>query len=207
MTSIVDRLSDIARDLDVMNLAMLDVSLSHADLQALDALAASLKDTVACIESKTGTRTLWREQAWKDSEQHRLQAQVTIAAVIDSRKLRNAAVFRRNIKLIYQGPRQSEFDSKDTTSRKGVIQKRCHKIQQLSPDGIVSWAIAYPPSTWGPCFMSNDMFDCLVEDIDPRDRKEWPEVVPGTLSKLTNGELKGCRGLEELLHGKVIRRR
>jgi hypothetical protein len=139
---------------------------------------------------------------WKDSEQHRLKAQPTVATVLSSGKLRNPAVFRRIIQMIYLGPPQSEFASKDTTWRGGVIQKRCSRIQQLSPDGIVSWAIACYPTTWGPCFMPNDIFECLVEDIEPRDRKKWPEIVCETLSRLENGEVSGCHGLEKLVQGK-----
>ena len=87
-----------------------------------------------------------------------------------------------------------------------MVQKRCSRIQQLSPDGIVSWAIAYPPTTWGPCFMPNEIFDCLVEDIELRDRKNWPDAVCQTLSRLKDGELQGCYGLEQLVHGKTTLR-
>lgn len=203
MAAIIDHLNSIARDLDILNLEMRDISLSGTDLQTLDSITANLKDIVLVIESKTGQRKRpWTEQVWKDSEPHRLKAQSTIATVLSSRRLRNPAVFRRNIKLIYRGPAQSEFDSKDTTWRRGVIQTRCSRIQQLSADGIISWAIAYPPTTWGPCFMSNDIFDCLVEDIEPRDKKGWPEAVCETLTRLKNGEVQGCHGLEQLVHGK-----
>lgn len=205
MSAITNRLNSIARELDTLNSAMRGISLSETDLQTLDTIAASLKDIVVVIESRTGSRKrLWTEQTWKNSEQHRLKAQHMVATVLSSGKLRNPAVFRRNIKLIYVGPPQSEFDSKDATWRKDVIHKRCSRIQQLSPDGIVSWAIAYPPTTWGPCFMPNDTFDCLIEDIEPRDRKKWPEAVTETLSRLKRGEIRGCDGLEKLVDGKVF---
>ncbi|KND89335.1 hypothetical protein TOPH_06086 [Tolypocladium ophioglossoides CBS 100239] len=184
MATVIDQLSDITRNLDALALAMRDISFTETESQTLDALAASLKDAVVVIESKAGScRRLWSEQAWKDSEEHRIKAQTTIVALLTNGKLRNSAVFRRNIKLIYQGPPHSEFDSKDTKWRKEVIQKRCRKIQQLSPDGVVSWAIAYPPTSWGPCFMPNDIFD-LCE----------------TLLKLKDGEAQGCTGLEQLVH-------
>ncbi|KAM3551386.1 hypothetical protein ARSEF4850_007901, partial [Beauveria asiatica] len=47
--------------------------------------------------------------------------------------------------------------------------------------------------------MSNDMFNCLVEDIEPADRKPWPPAVRDTLSKLTEKELHGCIDLEKLV--------
>ncbi|KAI3281899.1 hypothetical protein DTO002I6_9598 [Penicillium roqueforti] len=201
MAAIINQLSSIARDLGALNLAMRDISLSGTDLQTLEEIAANLKDIIVVIESKTGLRKRpWMEQAWKDSEPHRLKAQSIIATVLSGGRLRNPAVFRRNMKLIYRGSPQSEFDSKDTKWRRSVVQKRCSRIQQLSPDRIVSWAIAYPPTTWGPYFMPNEIFDCLVEDIEPRDRKNWPDAVCQTLSRLKDGELQGCYGLEQLIH-------
>lgn len=148
MATIVNQLSSVTRDLDALNLAMRDISLSKTDLQTLETVAANLKDIIAVIESKPGLRKFsWTEQAWKDSEPHRLKTQSIIAAVLSKGRLHNPAVFRRNIKLIYCGSPQSEFDSKDTKWRRGVVQKRCSRIQQLSLDGIISWAIAYPPTT------------------------------------------------------------
>jgi hypothetical protein len=37
--------------------------------------------------------------------------------------------------------------------------------------------------------MSNEMFDCLIEDIEPKDKKQWPEAVCETLSRLSNREV------------------
>jgi hypothetical protein len=105
MSAIANRLNSIAGELDTLNLAMRDISLSAVDLQTLDSIAANLKDIVVLIESKTGSQKhLWTEQAWKDSKPHRLKAQSTIATMLSSGKLRNPAVFQRNIKLIYYGP-------------------------------------------------------------------------------------------------------
>lgn len=50
--------------------------------------------------------------------------------------------------------------------------------------------------------MSNDTFDCLIEDIEPRDRKKWPDAVCQTLSRLKDGEVQGCYSLEQLVHSK-----
>jgi hypothetical protein len=205
---VINQLNSVAGDLDALSLAMRDLSLSGTDLQMMEAVAAKLKDIIVIIESKTGLRKRpWTEQTWKNSEPHRLKAQSIIATVISKGRLHNPAVFRRNIKLIYCGPQQSEFDSKDTKWRRAVVQKRCSRIQQLSPNGIVSWAIAYPPTTWGPCFMPNEIFDCLIEDIEPRDRKKWPDAVCRTLSRLKDGEIQGSSGLEQLVHGKKTFRR
>lgn len=82
-----------------------------------------------------------------------------------------------------------------------MIKKRREQIMQLSTDGIISWAIAYPPTKWNPCFMSNDMFSCLLEDIEPADKKPWPPAVCDTLSKLAEEKLCECLNLQKLVFG------
>lgn len=190
----------ITTELDLLGPALRITSLSATQSEALGALAASLRNTVATIESKTGShRHFWSEQIWKASERNRTKAQAAIQTVLSGDHFGSSAVFRRNIKLIFQGPPESNFDSKDTVWRKTVIKKRCERIMQLSTDGIISWAIAYSPTNWNPCFMSNDMFSCLLEDIEPADRKLWPPAVCDTLSKLAEEELRECRNLQKLV--------
>lgn len=55
--------------------------------------------------------------------------------------------------------------------------------------------------------MPNEIFDCLIEDIEPRDRKKWPDAVCRTLSRLKDGEIQGSSGLEQLVHSKKTFRR
>ncbi|EJP62047.1 uncharacterized protein BBA_08971 [Beauveria bassiana ARSEF 2860] len=43
------------------------------------------------------------------------------------------------------------------------------------------------------------MFSCLLEDIEPADRKLWPPAVCDTLSKLAEEELRECRNLQKLV--------
>ncbi|KAK8143128.1 hypothetical protein G3M48_007695 [Beauveria asiatica] len=40
---------------------------------------------------------------------------------------------------------------------------------------------------------------CLLEDIEPADRKLWPPAVCDTLSKLAEEELRECRNLQKLV--------
>ena len=64
MAAIINQLSSIARDLDALNIAMREISLSGTDLQTLEEVAANLKDIIVVIESKTGLRKRpWMEQA------------------------------------------------------------------------------------------------------------------------------------------------
>ncbi|KAJ4146938.1 hypothetical protein LMH87_001492 [Akanthomyces muscarius] len=43
------------------------------------------------------------------------------------------------------------------------------------------------------------MFSCLLEDIEPADRKLWPPAVCDTLSKLAEEELCECLNLTKLV--------
>src|SRR5205823_4666448 len=97
-------------------------------------------------------------------------------------------VFRRNILLIFEGPKASVFDSEDIKLRKESTQKRCDMIRKLSSDGIISWAVAYPPTQWAGGIMASDVFDCLTDDIEPNVVQTWPPVIRDTLHKLKEDE-------------------
>jgi len=108
--------------------------------------------------------------------------------LIDDGKLERLVVFRRNIIMIYAGPKDSEFDSDDVRSRKATTRLRCERIQKLSPDGVVVWAASYTPTSWAAGCMGKDIFDCLVDDIEPESAKSWPPVIQETLQKLQTDE-------------------
>lgn len=103
-------------------------------------------------------------------------------------RLRHSAIFRRNISLTFGGQKESIFDSDDTKLRKECTRKRCEIIRGLSPDAVVSWAIAYAPTLWAGGSMASDVFDCLVDDIEPKLALTWPSVIKDTLYKLREDE-------------------
>ncbi|KAF5133790.1 hypothetical protein E5D57_004417 [Metarhizium anisopliae] len=72
MASVIDQLSAVTQNLDLLASALSDVTLSQAELQTLEILSASLRDAVVSIEAKAGAkRQVWTEQIWKASEEHR----------------------------------------------------------------------------------------------------------------------------------------
>ena len=76
-------------------------------------------------------------------------------------------------------------------------------IQRLSADGIVSWALSYPPSTWSAGYMADRIFQCLLDDIEPNDTPAWPETVCETLRKLKDHQrLQGSSDYERFVNGK-----
>lgn len=143
------------------------------------------------------------ERAWKESETHRLRAQTLRGDFFANGQLKHASVFRRNIITIFEGPKDSIFDSEDLKLRKASTRKRCELIRGLSPDGVISWAIAFAPSLWAGGTMSSDVFTCLLDDIDPELVQTWPQTIRDTLHALRKDEESLQKSLEydNLLEG------
>jgi hypothetical protein len=128
------------------------------------------------------------ERAWQESEKHRSHAQLARGDLFAKRRLVQLAVFRRNIVTIFLGPKDSTFDSEDTKFKKKSTRRRCVTIRGLSPDEVISWAIAYAPILWAEDSMPSNVFDCLVDDIEPEVVQTWPAVIQDTLHKLKKDE-------------------
>jgi hypothetical protein len=124
------------------------------------------------------------ERAWKDSEPHRLRVQNLRGELFADGRLKQAHIFRRNIVTIFEGPKDSSFDSEDVKSKKASTRRRCEQIRGLSPDGVISWAMAFQPSVWAGGAMASDTFTCLLNDIGPELIQPWPQIIRETLHKL-----------------------
>jgi hypothetical protein len=108
-------------------------------------------------------------------------------AEVSKAGLKHAAKFRRNITTIFKGPPvDTVFDSIQAKARKKSTRERCKAIQSLSPDGVVSWSVAYPPSQWAAGEMADDVFECLIDSIEPDGTVTvtWPSEVLNTLELL-----------------------
>ena len=206
MAAVIEQLSSMLRDVEVLITDFSGLSFTNDELQTLDVLGGRFSDAATAIERKTGTfRPSREEQAWKASETIRTQSQATIAAVLDDGKLKSETVFRRNVVLIFGGPKHSGFDSKEVRSRKTVTQRRCERIRKLSPDGIVAWAISYTPTSWAAGSMGNDVFDCLIDDIEPNDIQAWPTAIRETLQRLrAHEDLQGSSEYVQIVNGEYM---
>ena len=162
---------------------------THDQWNTLDELSSKLLDAASKaqreIKALKETRT---QRAWKASEQYRSNSQSARGHVFAKGRLPQPAVFRRNILTIFQGPKNSNFDSEDTKFRKESTGRRCVTLRGLSPDGVISWALAYAPTVWAGGSMPSDLFDCLVDDIEPELVQTWPAVITDTLYKLRKDE-------------------
>ena len=202
MATIIERLSGIVQDVENLTMSLAGSSRVSDESHKLDALAAKLGDAAVAIQKKTGSfRPTREEQAWKASEDFRTRAQSAITALFDNGKLKNLAVFRRNIVLIFDGPKYSGFDSEEIKARKAHTQRRCERIRKLSPDAVVAWAISYTPTEWGSGSMRNDVFDCLIEDTDPKSTQAWPAELCETLQKLRDVDLRDSSEYDKLVNG------
>jgi hypothetical protein len=115
--------------------------------------------------------------------------------------LKQAAMFRRNISTIFKGPADTVFDSKQAKGRKESTRERCKTIQTLSSDGVLSWSVAYPPSQWAAGDIAGDIFECLIDNIEPDEAVTWPLVILDTLELLGKHdiELQASSNYEEFL--------
>jgi len=128
------------------------------------------------------------DRAWKESEAHRSKAQSSRGDLFAKGRLKQPAVFRRSIITIFEGPKDSKFDSEDTRFRKESTRKRCELIRGLSPDGVVSWAFSYAPTLWAGGSMASDVFTCLLNNIEPELVQTWLPVIWETLHLLMEDE-------------------
>lgn len=155
----------------------------------LSDLSSKLADAATKLQEETRMlRESRTERAWQESEKHRSHAQSARGDLFAKGRLVQSAVFRRNIVTIFLGPKDSTFDSEDTKFKKESTRRRCVTIRGLSPDGVISWAIAYAPTLWAGGSMPSDVFDCLVDDIEPEVVQTWPAVIQDTLHKLKEDE-------------------
>ena len=144
-----------------------------------------------------------RRESSKEGRKLLLDARSDISSLITTNNLKNRGIFARNIKLFFEGPKDSRIDSETTKGRKKLTRERCERICSLRPDGIISWAVAFAPSLWTANLMSNSTFDCVEEQIEPSSAMTWPSEVHDILSALEDEEpLRESERFREFLKGK-----
>ncbi|KAM4064124.1 reverse transcriptase [Hirsutella rhossiliensis] len=165
-------------------------------------LSAKLAATATTIQQRIRTLEQSRaDRAWKESEGLRSHALACKGDILANGRLKQSPVFRRNIVTIFEGPKDSKFDTEDIKTRKVTTRQRCAQIRLLSPDGIISWAVAFAPSLWAGGSMATDIFKCLLDDVEPDCHPSWPLVVRDTLHTLLEDEeaLQGSLEYRKLL--------
>lgn len=198
----IRQLSDLVQDLENWIAGLNDEPCTEDELSMLDILGAKLTNAATIVQKKTGSfRPPLEEHAWKASAELRSQAQSTVSSLISQGKLERPVAFRRNMAIIFKGPKDSEFDSSDVKSRKAITRQRCEIIRNLSPDGIVTWAASFTPSTWSGGYLGKDIFEYLVDEIEPDSAPTWPAAIRTTVQKLQDEDEKLQSSVE---YGKFV---
>lgn len=156
-------------------------SLGDLSTALLEAVQKFQEEVRLSRESRT-------QRAWQESEVHRSKVQSSRSDLLATCRLRHPSVFRRNIVLIYEGPKTSRFDSEDSKLRKESTRKRSKLIRDLKPDGVISWAIALAPTLWAGGSMASDLFTCILDSVEPEVVQRWPPVIRDTLYLLMEDE-------------------
>jgi hypothetical protein len=202
MATTLEMLSDATQTIEGLIETLTTTSSPEYELQKLDLLAAKLGDAAVAIQKATGSFKPSREGlAWRASESLMKRAQSDVRTVLAEGKLKNVSAFKRNIILIFDGPKQSALDSQEMTSRKAQTKRRCERIRKLSADGILAWALSYTATEWGAGAMRNDVFDCLLEEIDPRNVEKWPASVCELLQKIREANFRDSSDFDLFVNG------
>lgn len=203
-TVVVSQLRGLLEKANLLIPKMSKIYPNEEQWEALTDISKSLTVTATKLENEIRESKESRaERAWKESEKLRSHALACKGELLTNGRLKQPPVFRRNIATVFEGPKDSKFDSEDIKVRKAVTRQRCEQIRQLSPSGIISWAMAYAPSLWAAGSMSTDIFTCLLDDIEPDHRPRWPSIVGDTLQILLEDEAVLSTSLEyrEFLKG------
>jgi hypothetical protein len=179
---------------------------SHHQYQILEAL--SLRLSAAAAELPAEIAALKERRKGPSSAQGgQLVAQVELSYrdLIATTKLKKPKIFAKSINLFFKGQSDSIVDSNAIKKRKQVTRDRCERICSLSPDGLISWAVAFANTTWEANMMSKDIFEYVLDHIEPDDCRVWPPDVYKILSGLGAEEpLKDSQKYHAFLKGKLL---
>ena len=91
---------------------------------------------------------------------------------------------KRNLILIFMGPKTFEFDSKQVKTRNRQTEGRCKTVRSQHSHVILMWAMTLQPSTWKTSVgMTEKTFEFLIKDIsDERMNQISPQISEIVLS-------------------------
>jgi hypothetical protein len=202
-TTLLSQFSDIVASLESW-VTSLDKSpqFTSDDLSNLLSLSTRLADANSSTQKSFGSyKPPCRDKIWKASEPMRKQARSAVEWLARDGAFKQPAMFRRNMTLIFGGPKISEFDSYQMKARKTATSTRCERLRRLEANKLIVWAASYKPTSWAVGCMGTDMFDCLVETVECN-TVPWPSAVHEVLYKLQKTDLQGSTEYINFLQGK-----
>ncbi|KID82005.1 hypothetical protein MGU_10659 [Metarhizium guizhouense ARSEF 977] len=201
-TTLISQLNDVVTSLESWVL-QLDGSSQWTNDESNDlySLSMRLATATSSVQKRVGSyKPPCRAEIWKASEPMRRQARSAVEDLVRDRAFNQPAMFRRNITLIFGGPKFSEFDSSQMKSRKLATITRCERLRRLEADKVVAWAVSYKSTSWAVGCMGSDMFDCLAEAVESN-TGPWPPVVSEVLYKLQKVDLQESTEYISFLQG------
>ncbi|KAL2809880.1 hypothetical protein BDW59DRAFT_155654 [Aspergillus cavernicola] len=166
-------------------------------LSKLTDLTLRLTEAASCLERKTESAKYSRATRVDEEIEKLKQAN---RDSLTNGNLPKPSLLRKNVVLIFQGPNISALDRADVRTRKETTRERCAILRSLNIDGVISWAASYNPSTWAGGTMAWDVFNRLIEDIEPSGRQTYPRELIDILIKLKD-DLPGNAEYELFVEG------
>ena len=118
---------------------------------------------------------------------------------------KSLATFRKNLALIFEGPKDSALDSSTVKSRNKQTRARCGRIRCLNPSAIIVWAAAFPPTVWAAGCMKDYAFDNLAEGMESTQTQAWPAKVREVLQTFGAEEpLQRSSNYHEFIRGQYL---
>jgi hypothetical protein len=160
---------------------------TDAQWETLIDLSSQLTEAAKNFHSEVQRqKELYSDQVWKEVEKHRSTAQSHKSHLLAKGQLKQPTIFQRNIVTIFEDLKVSSLDSKDKKYKKRFTHERCKLVRGLTPDGVISWANAFTPTTWSQ--LPTDVFMGLLDDIEEPVLVQWPSLIRDTLHKLMEEE-------------------
>jgi hypothetical protein len=162
---------------------------SKDQYQTLEGLILKLSATATNLPIQIkALKNRLTESSSKEGKKFIVQAESDRKDLITTTQLKNRGTFAKNMTLFFEGQGDSVIDSSAIKARKQVTRERCERICSLSPDGLISWAVAFMATTWTANLMSKDTFSYVVEHIEPDDPQVWPPDIYHILRGLATEE-------------------
>ncbi|KAJ5550178.1 hypothetical protein N7461_004876 [Penicillium sp. DV-2018c] len=101
---------------------------------------------------------------------------------------------KRNLVLIFMGPKTFQLDSKQVKTRNRQTEVRCETLRSQHSHVILMWAIALQPSTWKTSVgMTEKTFEFLTKDLGV-ERLDWipPQISEIVLSLAAEEPMNTC---------------
>lgn len=208
MGTLISGLKGLAHDteLAINAFCLSDTQPTKGEYTVLTALSARFSKVAERFADQVNELKEKRAR-WAREEGEKLvsAAESAAAELTEKGRPKSLATFRKNITLIFEGPKESNLDSASDKSRHKLTRKRCEQIRNVKPNGILVWAAAFPPTTWTAGFMNNVTFDYLIAEIASKDTDIFPENIRQIMHTFgSEAPLKDSKSYGEFIGGKCL---